>query len=358
MPLSKPFLHAIKLFYPYQSQLNKLIMKNPDPEQIWRSLLYKEEVCGDPHKEWEKLINSGLNAVSIDEESYPKLLKEITDPPALLYYRGALPNCSGLLPDSSLNLAFVGSRKMSSYGKQSLELILSTLANQKINIISGLAYGIDSASHEIALKIGLKTFAVLGSGIDDESIYPYPNKRLAHQIILAGGGILSEFPPGTKGLAMHFPMRNRIISGLSEGVVIIEANFKSGALITGRLALDQNRDVFAIPGNIFEESSAGTNNLIKLGAKPITNGQDLLMEYQLKSGVQLTLSSFLLSEVEKKIMNFVKAKPVSIFEIIAQTKLLPGEINSALTTLEIKDLIKSFPDKKYGANLTASYKSG
>jgi DNA processing protein len=220
----------------------------------------------------QHLEDMGINTVSLGQPGYPALLKEIYDPPPLLYYRGTLPK-------EGINIAVVGSRNMSDYGKSVVEYILSSLKDLPFNIISGLAYGIDAEAHKTALRLRLKTTAVLGSGIDNSSIYPKAHVELAEEIIYRGGCVMSEFPPGTKGLPQHFPMRNRIVAGLSKGVVVVEAAQKSGALITARLALEQGRDVFAVPRSILDQEFTGCNNLIKLGAKVITSGNDILEEY-------------------------------------------------------------------------------
>lgn len=214
----------------------------------------------------------GIYSIKLESLEYPGLLKQIHDPPRLLYYRGTLPV-------NTTNIAIVGSRKLSTYGQQVIEKIILPLSREKICIVSGLAYGADACAHEIALKVGLPTLAVLGSGIDDQSIYPAAHRELAKKIIAAGGAIISEFAPGTKSLPHYFPLRNRIISGVSKAIVVIEAANKSGALITAHTGLEQNRDIYAVPGSIFNPLSEGTNNLIKKGAKPITDASDLLREY-------------------------------------------------------------------------------
>lgn len=217
-------------------------------------------------------FGENIKLVKIKTPEYPYLLEQIHAPPPLLYYKG-------VLPVNTFNIAIVGSRKMTSYGKAAIEKILLPLTGKNVCIVSGLAYGVDAHAHKIALKTGLKTIAVLGSGIDDTSIYPADNLPLAKEIMAARGAIMSEFKPGTRGLRFHFPLRNRIISGLSRAVVVIEAASKSGALITAYAGLQQNRDIFALPGSIFEPLSEGTNNLIKNGAKPLTDANDLFIEY-------------------------------------------------------------------------------
>lgn len=213
-----------------------------------------------------------IEEIGIKSGEYPELLKGIYDPPLKLYVLG---NKKIL---KQLNIAIVGSRTATEYGKKIAYQISKDLSNNGINIISGLAIGIDSYAHLGALQsnsIG-KTIAVLGSGLDE--MYPKQNIELAKQIIKQGGCIITEYPLGTKPEKMHFPQRNRIISGLSKGVLVVEASEKSGSLITADFALEQGREVFAVPGNILNSTSAGTNNLIKQGAKLVTTYEDILVE--------------------------------------------------------------------------------
>ena len=213
-----------------------------------------------------------IEEIGIKSGEYPELLKGIYDAPLKLYTLG---NKEIL---KQLNIAIVGSRTATEYGKKIAYQISKDLSNNGINIISGLAIGIDSYAHLGALQsnsIG-KTIAVLGSGLDE--MYPKQNIELAKQIIKQGGCIITEYPLGTKPEKMHFPQRNRIISGLSKGVLVVEASEKSGSLITADFALEQGREVFAVPGNILNSTSAGTNNLIKQGAKLVTTYEDILVE--------------------------------------------------------------------------------
>lgn len=224
----------------------------------------------NPDWEMERLAKHGINLITIQDKNYPKLLKEIYDPPAILYTRGKLKptdKCIGV----------VGTRKLSDYGSRIANLITRDLAESGLTIVSGLAKGIDTIAHQTALKTNQRTIAVLGSGIDQTSIYPFVNQGLAEKII-QNGAVISEFPIGTKPLAQNFPQRNRIVSGLSLGILVIEAPEKSGALITARNALEQNREVFAIPGSIFSQNSLGPNQLIKMGAKLVSQTEDILEE--------------------------------------------------------------------------------
>jgi len=203
-------------------------------------------------------------------EQFPTLLKEIPDKPKVLYMEGELP------PENSIYLAVVGTRKFSTYGKEAAVKIISGLSGYPIVIISGLALGIDAIAHRTALDTGLKTISVPGSGLDRSVLHPASNRKLADQIVQSGGTLLSEFEPKSPAGIHTFPRRNRIIAGLSQAVLVIEAPEKSGTSITARLALDYNRDVLAVPGPIFSINSLGSNRLIKQGATPISSSEDLL----------------------------------------------------------------------------------
>jgi len=228
----------------------------------------------NPDREMEKLIKEGIGLITINDKAYPELLKEIYVPPSLLYIRGNLKS------SDRISLGVVGTRQLSTYGHRITPLITADLVRAGLTIISGLAKGIDTLAHKAALKANGRTIAVLGSGLDKKSIYPQVNQHLS-EIISQKGALLSEFPIDTKPFAQNFPQRNRIVAGLSLGVLVIEAPKKSGALITARNALEQNRDVFAIPGSVFSHNSFGPNNLIKLGAKLVNQASDILDELNL-----------------------------------------------------------------------------
>lgn len=206
-----------------------------------------------------------IKTVKIEDSSYPSLLREINNPPKILYYIGEWPS------DNLFPLAVVGSRESDAYGKMVIENILNDKILDQIVVVSGLAKGIDAAAHKTAKK----TIAVLGTGLDENSFYPKENLELYHQIIKSGGLIISEFPVGTKAKPQNFPIRNRIIAGLSQATLVIQAKIKSGALITARLAAEEGREVLAVPGSIFAELSAGPHLLISQGAIPVTNSLEL-----------------------------------------------------------------------------------
>lgn len=212
-----------------------------------------------------------MQIINIQDGNYPRMLREIYDPPKSLYIAGNI----NILNKPSI--AIVGCRKPSEYGKKAAKYFAYNLAKQGINIISGLAIGIDSCAHLGALEAKGKTIAVVGNGLD--TVYPKQNENLAKQIIKQGGAIISEYPLGTKPEKNHFPARNRIISGLSNGVIVVEAKEESGSLITADFAIEQGREVFAVPGNINSINSVGTNQLIQDGAIPICNYIDVLKYY-------------------------------------------------------------------------------
>lgn len=209
--------------------------------------------------EYEQLQKHGIRLCHYGEPGYPKLLMQIHSPPIVLYYRGNIQL-------ENFPLAVIGSRKVSEYGKEAIDTVVGGLFGLPVSVISGMALGADAAGHHAALHHGLHTVAVLGSGIDSASIYPRSHGTLAERILDSGGGIMSEYPPGTCARPEHFPMRNRIIAGMSRAVLVAEAAARSGTLITAHAALEGGRDVWAVPGSIFSALSSGTNQLISDGA--------------------------------------------------------------------------------------------
>jgi DNA processing protein len=218
-----------------------------------------------------------INTIEPHHKTFPRLLREINDAPKQLYARGNI----NLLNNHNL-LAVVGSRQATLAGKQAIELLLPDLIYAGIVIVSGLAYGIDSLAHQEAVKQKQPTIAVLGTGIDDKSIYPQLHVPLAHHILEHNGLIISEYPPGTPPQKYHFPARNRIVAGISQATLVIQAALKSGSLITARLAMEYNRDVAAVPGTISDPLAAGTNDLIRYGAIPALTAEDILLLYGLR----------------------------------------------------------------------------
>ncbi len=297
----------------------------------------------DLNKLIEITEKENIKIITLQDKNYPKLLSEIHNPPPIIYYKGNIDLNNDFL------LSIVGTRKYSQYGKQAASEISLELAKNKITIVSGMALGIDSISHHSCLEAGGKTIAVLGSGLDYQSIYPSSNRGLAEKIIDFGGAIISEFPPGTKPLKYHFPQRNRIISGLSLGTIVIEAGIKSGSLITAYLALEQNREVFALPGSIYSPNSAGTNKLIKQGARPITSIQDILDTLNFNEIAKEIKPKKIIGEndIEQKIIDNLSYEAIHIDEIARLTKLDTSTINSTLIIMEMKGMVKNLGGMQY-----------
>ncbi|MEI6529282.1 MAG: DNA-processing protein DprA [Candidatus Falkowbacteria bacterium] len=296
------------------------------------------------NNEEEKLRREGIQYISWHDNSYPPLLHEIHSAPYIIYYKGNIELLNSL---SKRYLAIVGSRKHSAYAEKIIKSFLPILISENIIIISGLALGVDSLAHKETLANKGVTVAVLGSGLDDKNIYPSGNKQLAKVIVKLGGLLISEFPQNTPPLRQNFPQRNRIISGLTQATLIIEANLKSGSLITANYALDQNRDVLAIPGNIFSECSAGANNLIKLGARPISSSKDILDYFDISvanSTVAQRTRKMKLEfndESEELIYQLIKSahergERITSDEIVNISKLDTAVTNSKLSILELR----------------------
>jgi len=280
-----------------------------------------------------------IKTVSINEEKYPKVLKEIKNAPEVLYYRGELKpkeNC----------FAVVGTRMCSSYGKEVALEIAADLTDAGLTIVSGLAPGIDTFCHTAVVEKNKRTIAVLGTGLDEKSIYPQSNLKLAEKILENGGCLISEYPPETPGSKFSFPQRNRIISGLSLGVLVIEAKQKSGALITAKWARKQQRKVFAIPGPIHSLNSKGCHWLIKHGAKLVENANDILEELNLpSSNVGKSIEGK--DEEQNLILNILKENALDIEKIIERTKLPAQKISSTLAILEIEGKVKNLGGNTY-----------
>lgn len=267
---------------------------------------------------------------------FPNRLREIPDPPEKLYLKGTLP------PEDSKWLCVVGSRKYSHYGKEVCERLIAGLSGYPTVIVSGLALGMDAIAHRAALLAKLACVAVPGSGLDPKVLYPSTNRRLAEEILQSGGALLSEFEPDFQATAWSFPQRNRIMAGLSDAALIIEAEQKSGTLITARLATEYNRDVFTIPGSIFSQTSAGPHMLIRLGATPITSSEQLLDALGFSPTNRSTLNANRYNDCSEDELCIIKllAEPLSREELIEKLGLPVGRANATLSLLEIKGLIK------------------
>lgn len=346
--LLERFGSAENVFHARRTELESLRLK---PETI-ESVL-KREFHDKAEEEFEKVKKSGGDVLILDDGSYPFLLREIADPPITLYVKGNWQACF-----DAPCIAVVGSRKASTYGENASEMLSRDLAANGVCIVSGLARGIDTAAHRGAMKGKGKTIAVLGTGINQ--IYPKENARLVEEILDSGGAIVSQFPLETPPLRENFPYRNRIISGLSLGVLIVEASERSGSLITARLAMEQNREVMAVPGNITSKNSYGTNYLIKSGAKLVQQWQDAVAELPqeisakilpplidketTEKNVQETLLPANLTENERKIYKLLSSDEPMHFDVLFEAaELKVGDLSAVLLGLEMNELIKALP---------------
>lgn len=281
-----------------------------------------------------------IKEISIDDKNYPKFLKQIKDSPKVLY-------CKGEIKPDEICFAVVGTRRYSSYGKQLALEIAGELAETGLTIVSGLAPGIDTFVHQAAVERKKRTIAVLGTGIDERSIYPKSNINLARRILETGGCLISEYPPGTSGTQFTFPQRNRIISGLSLGILVIEAKQKSGALITANWAKKQGRKIFAVPGSIYSSNSKGCHYLIKQGAKLAENSQDILKELNLVGLIKETEKLAGETPEENLTLNALKEGALYIDKIIEKTKLSVAVVASTLAILEIKGKVRNLGTNIY-----------
>jgi DNA processing protein len=296
-----------------------------------------------PEKLFLELAKEKIEILTINDEAYPTQLKEIASAPPVLYIRGD----KNILNNKSI--AIVGSRKFTEYGRRVTENLTRDLARAGLTIVSGLALGIDGIAHRAALDADGITAAVLGTGIDDATIYPREHFNLAKRIIENGGALITEQPPKTPSLKQNFPARNRIMAGLALGTLVIEAAESSGSLITANFALEQNREVFAVPGDIFSPQSAGSNLLIKKGAKLVNSAADILEEFSLsRSQPELPLKIFEpRSNEEKTIWKFLSNEPLHIDKISKMTRLDTATVAAILATLEIEDAVKNIGGQNF-----------
>ncbi len=273
----------------------------------------------------------------IPKKEFPKALLEIPQPPEQLYIIGDLPS------EKLIHLCIVGSRKFTSYGKDACEKIISGLKGYPIAIVSGFAIGIDTISHKKAMQVGLKTLVFPGSGLGETAIYPKTNIRLMREVVENGGCLISEFEPDFKATQWSFPMRNRLMAGISKAVLIIEAEERSGTLITARLATEYNRDLLAVPGSIFSSNSKGTNKLIRQGATPVTCAEDVLeaLGFELPKNEKEKQARLFedLSPEETMVVKLLR-EPVPRDDLIRAMKMPTANANAILSIMEIKELIK------------------
>jgi DNA processing protein len=348
--LLERFGSAEGVFGALRMELERLRLKPETIESITGRTCHERA-----EKEAERVRHLGGDVLVLDDGNYPALLKEIADPPLTLYVLGEW--------EAAVNapcVAIVGSRRCSTYGQNVAEMLARDLASRGVTIVSGLARGIDAAAHRGAVEAGGRTIAVMGTGLDD--VYPRHHAKLAQEILARGGALLTQFPLQTPPVPENFPYRNRIISGLSLGTVLVEAAENSGSLITARLAMEQNREVFAVPGNITSRNSFGTNYLIKAAsAKLVQQWQDVAAEMPAEIAAQLLPPELKekkagekfgksvpadLSQSEAKIYNLLSTdEPAHIDALAGRTELPISQLTGALLGLEMRDLIRQLPGK-------------
>ena len=328
----------------------------PSMEEAWRasaselkaagldgklaSRIVSERANVDPDAEMERLAKLNVTALTWYDDAYPARLKEIYDRPPVLYVRGRL---SGL---DEWCLAVVGTRRPTAYGRQVAEELSTELARNGICVVSGLARGIDAIAHRAALDATGRTVAVLACGLD--MVYPREHAALAREI-MEGGALISDYALGTQPRGDYFPRRNRIMSGISMGVLIIEGDLKSGAMITARLALEQDREVFAVPGSIFSPQSRGTNSLIQQGAKLVSSVEHVLEELNLKSVPQQMEMREIIetTDTETALLRHITREPAHVDEVCRESGLPVATVSSVLAMLELKGLVRQMGPMSY-----------
>lgn len=358
MEESHIYLNALRsLPHIGDATLRKILAAFPSPQAAWEAPLLPSEVklsekqresfskrhqyIQNPVLLFEQLTKEHIYIVTVHEPAYPPLLKEIPDHPYLLYIKGSI--------DFSQNppcLAVVGSRKFSPYAKRIAETLVRDIAQAGIVVVSGLAFGVDALAHENTLAVQGKTVGIPGGSILQCEITPRSNQKLAARIPQCGA-LISEFPPGTEVFPGNFPQRNRIIAGICFGVLVVEAEEKSGSLITARLALDYNREVFAVPGSIFSPQSSGAHLLIQEGAQLIASVQDILKGYTPTHSISKTIDQSHWSKEAKQIFNLLSSEPLHVNALIKNTSLSPALVNQTLALLELEGYIQQVGHQQY-----------
>ena len=355
--LLERFGSAENVFHATRGELESVRLKAETIES-----LLKREFHDAAVEEYGKVKDSGGDVLVLDDGVYPFLLREIADPPITLYVKGDWAACF-----DAPCIGVVGSRRCSTYGENASEMLSRDLAGNGVCIVSGLARGIDTAAHRGAIRGKGRTIAVLGTGINQ--FYPKENAKLVDEILANGGAVVSQFPLDTPPLKENFPYRNRIISGLSYGVLLVEASERSGSLITARLAVEQNREVLAVPGNITSKNSFGTNYLIKNGAKLVQQWQDVASEFPAEIAARILppkldeaetkskskqpeLAPANLSENERRVWQTLAPDENKHFDtLLAESTLSFGDLNSALLGLDMRDLIRALPGNCYARKI-------
>jgi DNA processing protein len=325
-------------------------------EQAWRAPIQQLKAAGldrrtlesllnmrrtlDLEDEWQRLVQSGVTLLTWDDADYPHNLRQTPHPPPVLYVRGEV------LPGDSCAVAIVGTRRASAYGREVAYTLASELARNGVTVVSGLALGVDAIAHQAVADVGGRTLAVLGSGVDQ--IYPASNRSVA-EAILRHGAILSEYPLGTQPEANNFPPRNRVISGLSLCVIVVEAGERSGALITAKFAAEQGREVFAVPGSILHPGSLGCNQLIQNGAMPLLSVADVLdlldLERVTAQSEMRTTSSA--DPGEANLLSHLSTEPKHVDELVQELMLVTSQVTGLLTMMELKGLVRQVGPMRY-----------
>jgi DNA processing protein len=353
--LLEAFGSADAVFEASRRELESLRLRPETVESI-----IKREFHDVASREIERVRALGGDVLLLDDGSFPFLLREIADPPIVLYVLGEWAKCF-----DAPGIGVIGSRQCSTYGQNAATMLARDLASNGICIISGLARGIDAAAHRGAVQAHGRTIAVIGTGID--AVYPRDNRRLVEEILASGGAVVSQFPLGTPPLRDNFPYRNRIISGLSYGVLLIEASERSGSLITARLATEQDREVLAVPGNITSRNSFGTNYLIKSGAKLVQQWQDVVAELPSEISAAILppkmdpakaprhIDSKVpsgLSDCEKLVWRLLSTdEPRHLDWLLEETKLDFGQLNGALIRMSLNDFVTALPGNFYARRI-------
>ncbi len=294
----------------------------------------------DPEREWAQVLASGVQVLTWDDPDYPAGLRLVDGSPPVLFVRGQIAS------QDEWAIALVGTRRASSYGREVAQVLATELAHQGVTVVSGLALGIDTVAHRAAIDAGGRTLAVLGSGVDQ--LYPPQNRGLA-TAIAGQGAIISDYPLGTRPEANNFPPRNRIISGLSRGVVIVEASERSGALITAQFAAEQGRELFAVPGNILHPGSLGCNRLIQQGATPLLSVDDVLEQLNMTrlSNLVEARRNVLTDPLEQTLLGQLSTQPSHIDDIMRSAALPVAQISGLLTVMELKGLVRQVGSMTY-----------
>lgn len=305
-----------------------------------RSSLVSFRTNYEPAREYDRITSDGIDVITLADAGYPALLREIPSPPPVLYIRGQL------IETDRESVGVIGTRRVSPYGREMAKVIAAGLVEAGVTVVSGLARGVDGVAHDAALQSGGRTIAVLGSGLN--RVYPYEHRKLAERIA-AQGAVVSELAPDRKPDAPNFPARNRIISGLSLGIVVIEAPERSGALITVDFAADQGREVFAVPGNVVSPGSAGCLQVIRDGARMVRSAADILDDLHIRHDVSVDAvqSELPLDETARRLLAVLTGDPQHIDDIAERAGMAGPEVSAQLLTLELQDLVRNVGAQHY-----------